>query len=43
MSEALTKSETAKARKKGWLSILAGVRLSSFPQEKALVSPCDWP
>jgi len=30
MSEALTKSETAKARKKDWLTLLAGVRLSSF-------------
>jgi hypothetical protein len=30
MSETLTKSETAKARKKGWLPVLAGVRLSSF-------------
>ena len=30
MSETLTKSETAKARKKGWLHLLAGVRLSSF-------------
>jgi methionine-rich copper-binding protein CopC len=30
MSESLTKSETATARKKGWLPLLAGVRLSSF-------------
>ena len=30
MSDALTKSETAKARKKDWLTLLAGVRLSSF-------------